>query len=242
MRQKYFPTENELQVICDLYDGTTVKTNIIMMRLKRKYPRWHVKKLAQGMGLARQVRVPNWTPEEEQYLEDNYHRRGYISLRNSLMKINGGADRSRTAIKLKAKRLQINKSAEGFTMLGLCALLGVDHHKVRKWIAARCLAGKRRGTFRKKTQGGDMWYFRPEDLRCFVIKHPEEIDLRRVEKFAFIELLAGEKETMITCVCPRCGEEHKMYLNWKGKSIPRKLCDFCRHNDVQYDELKVMEG
>jgi hypothetical protein len=241
-RKKYFPTENELQIIRDLYDGTTVKTNIIMMRLGHKYPRWHVKRLAQEMGFARQIKRPNWSPEEEQYLEDNYHRRNYLSLRNGLMRINGGVSRSRTAIELKAKRLQITKGAEGFVLRGVEALLGCDHHKIHRWIDRGWLAAKRRGTFRKESQGGDMWYFRPEDLRTFVINHPDEIDLRRVAKHEIIALLADEKETLITCICPRCGKEHQRYLNWKGKGIPRKTCNACRDDNVDYTELRILEA
>ncbi|MBW2599984.1 MAG: hypothetical protein JRC60_07925 [Deltaproteobacteria bacterium] len=235
-KRKYFPIESELQIIRDLYDGTTVKTNIIMMRLGRKYPRWHVKRLAQSMGLARLSKMPNWSEKEEQYLEDNYHHKGYVSIRNGLMRINGGVSRSLTAMKLKAKRLQINKGSEGYTLRGVEALLGIDHHKIERWIDARWLAGKRRGTLRKKSQGGDMWFFHPEDLRTFIINHPDEIDLRRVAKQEFIALLAGEKETLITCICPRCGEEHELYLNWKGPSIPRKLCAECRADNVDYIE------
>jgi len=241
-KRKYFPTENELQTIRDLYDGTTVKINIIMMRLGRKYPRWHIRKLAQEMGLAKSSKMPNWSPEEEEYLEDKYHRWGYVALRNGLMRINGGVSRSRTAIKLKAKRLQVTKGAEGFVMIGIQALLGCDHHKIHRWIDHGWLAAKRRGTERKKSQGGDMWYFRPEDLRTFIINHPDEIDLRRVAKHEFITLLADEKETLITCICPCCGEDHRMYLNWKGKTIPRKICGACQMDSVDYTELSVMGG
>jgi len=231
--QKFFPTEAELRIIRELYDGTTVKINIIMMRLGRKYPRWYVRRLAAQMGLAR-TKTPNWLPEEESYLEENYHRRLYKEIRRVLKKINGGILRTQTAVVLKARRLKVSKGAEGYTLRGVEALLGVDHHKIHQWINASWLLAKRRGTERKKIQGGDMWYFRPEDLRTFVINHPDEIDLRRVEKFAFIEFLAGEKQTMITCVCPCCGDEHQMYLNWKGACIPRKLCDACRYTDSDY--------
>jgi len=240
-RKKYFPTGEELDIIRDIYDGTTVKTNRIMMRLGRKYPRWYVKKLAQQMGLARVAKPPDWSQAEENYLTDNYHHRGLTAIRNALKRINGGITRSDTAIILKAKRLQVNKGSEGYTMRGLEALLGCDHHKIDGWVADRRLAAKLRGTTRKAIQGGDMWYFRPEDVRIFVINNPDEIDLRRVEKYEFIRLLADEKETTITCICPTCGDAHEMQLLWKNKYIPRMLCASCRYG-YRSDELNVMEG
>ncbi|MGO9138461.1 MAG: hypothetical protein ACLP9S_10915 [Syntrophales bacterium] len=51
--RKYNPTGEELKTVHDLYDGTTVKINVIMMRLKRKYPRCYIRRLAKQMGLAR---------------------------------------------------------------------------------------------------------------------------------------------------------------------------------------------
>ena len=83
----------------------------------------------------------------------------------------------------------ICKSDEGYTMLGVCALFGVDHHKIKEWVSKGYLKGKPRGTNRKKRQGGDIWFFDSAWLRSFIIRHPEEIDLRRVDKDAFIGIL-----------------------------------------------------
>ncbi|MGC9975178.1 MAG: hypothetical protein ABSC57_00455 [Syntrophales bacterium] len=74
------------------------------------------------------------------------HGSGHAALRNALKKINGGFSRSTTAIHLTARRLMICKSDEGYTMLGVCALFGIDHHKVEKWVSKGYLKGKPRGT------------------------------------------------------------------------------------------------
>jgi hypothetical protein len=226
--RKYNPTGEELKTVRDLYDGTTVKINVIMMRLKRKYPRWYIRRLAQKMGLAR-TKEPDWSRQEITYLLDHYHICGYAALRSALKRINGGFARSTTAIYLKAKRLMICKSDQGYTMLGVCALLGVDHHKVRKWVSKGYLKGKPRGTKRKKCQGGDIWFFDSAWLRSFIIRHPEEIDLRRVDKQAFIGILLCNIEDLMTiCRCPNCGDEYQRMMNWTGKGTPRIRCDSCR--------------
>jgi hypothetical protein len=48
-----------------------------------------------------------------------------------------------------------------------------------------------RGTARVAEQGGDEYRIAARDVRRFVIANAAAIDLRKVEKFWFIELLAG---------------------------------------------------
>jgi hypothetical protein len=145
------------------------------------------------MGLAR-TKEPDWSETEIEYLHKNYPHKGYIALRNAFKKINGGINRTRTAVVLKAKREMINKRSNGLTMRMMEILLGADHHKIEKWISLGLLQGKRKGTDRLPIQGGDMWHFEPKEVREFVINNPLEIDIRRVEKMNFIHLVAGMME------------------------------------------------
>ena len=41
-------------------------------------------------------------------------------------------------------------------------------------------------------QGGDAWAIEPDDLRRFVLDNLDRLDIRKVEKFAFVALLVGE--------------------------------------------------
>jgi len=191
-KKKYFPTEEELKIIRDNYDGTTIKTNKIVRLLGPKYPRWYVKRKAQEMGLARCFKMPNWSEKEVEYLHENFPKKGFVAIQNGLKQINGGSIRSVTAIILKKRRLGINKRSDGFTMRMVEDLLGADHHKIEKWIRFGWLQDGRKGTERIKVQGGDMHHFESKNLRDFVINHPFEIDVRRVEPFYFIQLLSGQ--------------------------------------------------
>jgi len=189
----YFLTSEELEIIRGWYDGSTIHINKIMRAFQGKYPRWYIRRIAADLGLAR-TKEPDWSEAEIEFLHENYPRKGYVALRNRLKKINGGTTRSRTAVVLKARREMINKRSNGLTMRLMEILLGADHHKIEKWISLGLLCGKRKGTERKKIQGGDMWHFETKDVREFVINNPLEIDIRHVEKMNFIHLVAGMME------------------------------------------------
>ena len=200
MNQKYFPTEAELQIIRDLYDGSSFKfSKIIRLIGRHKYPRWYIGRIAREMGLGRVIE-PDWTAAEEAYVDEHYPKMGLKALRRGLIH-NGMFPRSTTAIKLKIRRLGIHASdGDGFTMRGLQNFLwgGLEqHHIIARWIEKGWLKGKRRGTLRKAgKQGGDTWSFSPEWVRAFIIAHPEEIDLRMVDPIAFIRLVAGDNLTL----------------------------------------------
>jgi hypothetical protein len=192
-KKKYFPTEDDLRVIREHYDGTTVKINKIMRILNAagpKYPRWHIRHIAQSNGWAR-TKEPNWSTPEIKWLAENYPRKGMVALQNGLKRINGGILRTRTAIVLKKKRIHINKRSDGLTMRMMEDLLGSDHHKVKRWMKLGLLEAKRKGTDRKEIQGGDMWHFEILKVRKFIISNPTEIDIRRVEPVSFIHLVSG---------------------------------------------------
>lgn len=68
---------------------------------------------------------------------------------------------------------------------------GVNVHWVTDKIENDLLKAEKRGTMRTEKQGGDIWFIKEKDIRKFIIENPELIDLRKVEKFYFIELLVN---------------------------------------------------
>ena len=54
-----------------------------------------------------------------------------------------------------------------------------------------------------------------------ILKQPGHMDVYR------------SAEKMTVCVCPLCGEKHKMWLFWRGRGIPRKHCEVCKHNRIE---------
>jgi hypothetical protein len=191
--KKYFYTPEEMQVIKDYYDGSTLNINKIMRLLGRKYPRWYIRRKAAEIGLAK-PKAAFWSEREEEWLHENFPRKGFRAIQAGLFRINGGITRSPCAILLKAKRLHINKRSNGLTLRMMEGLLGQDHKKIYTWIKRGLLKADRKDTARTEIQGGDMWHFEPKKVRKFIIANPEEIDLRRVEPVSFIHLVAGMME------------------------------------------------
>lgn len=32
----------------------------------------------------------------------------------------------------------------------------------------------------------------------------------------------------VECICPKCGQKHKMAFHWIGRGTPRKYCALCK--------------
>lgn len=78
-----------------------------------------------------------------------------------------------------------------FTAGQLAVLLGVDGKTVTRWIKVENLPGKKRGTARTEAQGGDMWWIARKNLKTWIGSHAQLIDLRKVDRFWFIDFAFG---------------------------------------------------
>lgn len=180
MRQKYFFTPAQDKVLLNRYDSKKETVNALAAAFG--FPTWTIRKRAAILGVSR-TKEPRWSEADEDYLRKHYSTKSLRTLSKEL-------NRTITSIMLKKKRLGIRKTDDGYTLRGLCEALGVDHHKVEYWVAQGWLKKRGRGIQREEH---DYWLVTDKNLRDFVRAHPEEIDLRRVDKFWFIDLLAGVK-------------------------------------------------
>ena len=62
----------------------------------------------------------------------------------------------------------------------------------------------------------------------------KEIDPRGYRRSADI------KQTV--CLCPRCGKEHVIYMEWTGRGIPRIYCPACKVWVDDNKELELFQG
>jgi hypothetical protein len=178
--QQFVLDDRGSRLLCELYDGTSERIDRLVQLLG--VPRWKIKKWAMDLGLTCQ-KEPRWTPEDEEYLQRNLHRQSVTAIAKHL-------GRTKVSIKLKAKRLGVNKChQEGYTMRGLCMAFGCDHHKVERWIELGWLRGRRRKTEREDR---DVWLFTDRDIRELIKKHPQEIDPRRFDWLWIVDLLCGD--------------------------------------------------
>lgn len=151
-------------------------------------PRWWVSKRATALGLiAPRFREPRWTAAEDELLAQHAHKHPK-SIQGILRR--HGFQRSETAITVRRKRLSLSSiDPDTYTSRGLAMMLGIDSHAVTNWINKGWLKAKPRGTDRTAVQGGDMWSIKRRDVRKFIIENTAAVDIRKVDKHWFVDLL-----------------------------------------------------
>ncbi len=185
-------------------------------------PLWLVSDRLLALGLTkRHKKEPNWTPAEEELLKA-------IPLHDpdkaaEIFRAHGFS-RSPASLMNKAKRLSISRRFKGGLSANAAAkMLGVDI----KWITARIFDGRikaeRRGTQRLVQQGGDWHVIAHADLRRYVIAAVDEIDFRRVDKFALIELLTGGVKPDQAAAIPAVPARPKRRLIQPRRRQPRAV-------------------
>ena len=60
-----------------------------------------------------------------------------------------------------------------------------------RWIARGRLEADSRGAAWGKRQNGDSYLIREKDVRRFVLEHPSDIDLRKVDQLWFLDMLTN---------------------------------------------------
>lgn len=156
-------------------------------------PRWRVSKRAAALGLAlpRMTKEPPWTKAELDLLK----RVPLYSLDVAArMFREHGFNRGANAIKVKATRLSISRRYTATLPATQCAnILGVDAKTFTQWILKGIIEGKKRtDTKRLPQQGGAPWSIERAYFRRWIIDNIERIDIRKVDKFAFVDLLTAE--------------------------------------------------
>lgn len=161
-----------------------------------------VKKLAQRLGVPRDVlnrrsivlglampriKEAPWTAAEEAMLQ----RVPLHNLRKAAeIFASHGFPRSEAAIMVRCKRLDIKRRyTETLSATGAAKILGVDGKTFTTWIEKGWIAAGRRGTRRLAQQGGDAHTIERRVLRQYILDNLEIIDIRKVDKFAFVDLL-----------------------------------------------------
>lgn len=155
--------------------------------LRLQLPKWMVTRRAAILGLAR-VKEAVWTNEEVAVLE----RWGHLTDAVIQRKLKeAGFHRSVNGIHLKLKRLRIKQNLDGYSATALASAFGVDSHRVTYWVHRNMLKATRRGTERTERQGGDTYWIAHKAVYTFVLSHPDEVDLRKVDKWWFLDLVTA---------------------------------------------------
>ncbi len=156
-------------------------------------PKWWVSRRARDLGMANVPfhKEPEWTAAELQLLKKVPL---HDSSRAAAIFRQHGFHRTPTSIVVKSKRQGLSRRyTETMSARQVAEILGVDS----KYVTARCIDGAltatRRETLRGPQQGGDPWSITRADLRRYIIENVTNLDIRKVEKFSFVQLLAEGK-------------------------------------------------
>jgi hypothetical protein len=189
-RSKYIFTDQIDQLIRETYlndPAAKTRSGIRLLANKVGMPHWALKKRARELGLAR-TKEPPWSEPELELLA----RYAWMSDERIRLKLKSdGYARTVTAIHLKLKRMRFKHDGSFYSANGLAQALGIDPHAVTRWIKSGHLKAKFRGTARGPQQNGDSYLIHEKDVRRFILEHPTEIDLRKVDQLWFLDLLTN---------------------------------------------------
>ena len=151
-------------------------------------PHWALKKRARELGLARTKELP-WSETELEILA----RYAWMSDERIRLKLKAaGYSRTVTGIHLKLKRMRFKHDGSFYSANGLAQALGIDSHAVTRWIKERPLESQAAWhSTRTEQQNGDIYLIHEKDVRRFILEHPTDIDLRKVDQLWFLDLITN---------------------------------------------------
>jgi hypothetical protein len=189
-RRKYVFTNQIDELIRVIYldrPGAKTRPGIRILAKKVGIPHWALKKRARELGLARTKEKP-WSEPELEILA----RYAWMSDERIRLKLKAaGYSRTVTGIHLKLRRMKFKHDPSFYSANGLAQALGIDSHAVSRWIRSGHLKAKVRGTARGEKQNGDIYLIFEKDVRRFILEHPTEIDLRKVDQLWFLDLITN---------------------------------------------------
>ena len=150
-------------------------------------PHWALKKRARELGLARTKEL-FWNERELEILARN----AWMSDERIRLRLKAaGYSRTVTGIHLKLKRMRFKNDASFYSAYSLAQALGIDPHVVTRWIKSGHLKARFRGTARTPQQNGDSYLIQEKDVRRFILEHPTDVDLRKVEQLWFLDVITN---------------------------------------------------
>lgn len=169
-------SEEECRSIAARYDGRTDTIDALMREYAgRGVKRFHVINAARRGGYRTSRVRMDWTPEEDEWLRENWHR-------HSPDEVAAHLGRSLTSVTLRKKRLGVTRyDGPDYTIHDLESMLRLDHRQwhdliERGWL--RAWQRKRRGSVSPITRVS------VDNLLACLRDHPEVVDYRHASKYA----------------------------------------------------------
>lgn len=148
---------------------------------------------ARTRGIARTAKSHRWAPQADQMLQERCEGLSPSQARRLLSR--AGYFYPLTSVAWRMQVLKVStECTDAMTPKHIAQALGIDDKAVRRWLDT----GRLKPWKRDNALGQPHHYtwVKHEELRAFLIKHPGEIDLRRIPPAFhhwFIDLLANRK-------------------------------------------------
>ena len=186
MAKYFFTPEMDKEIHYTYSVNTDGKPRVINLAKKFNMPRWAVYQRALKIGAVNSSHQKKPWSEEEVRILRKYSRYAPQTINKRLAK--AGYQRSIASIVLKRKRMRLLSNLDGMSACLCAEFFGKDPHAVLKYIGQGLLKAQ---VIRRDREGKANYYIKEKDLRNFIINNPYLIDLRKVEKYYFIELVAN---------------------------------------------------
>jgi hypothetical protein len=189
-RRRYVFNDQIDRFIREIYlnhRATKTRPGIRLLANKVGVPHWALKKRARELGLARTKEL-FWNERELEIMARN----AWMSDERIRLRLKAaGYSRTVTGIHLKLKRMRFKNDASFYSAYSLAQALGIDPHVVTRWIKSGHLKARFRGTARTPQQNGDSYLIQEKDVRRFILEHPTDVDLRKVEQLWFLDVITN---------------------------------------------------
>jgi hypothetical protein len=166
------------------YGGLNRRFQILNRMIRETgLPRWYIKRRAARLGLTMHQDKRPWRAAEVAITERLV---GKVSVATIAKKLK----RTESSVVLKIKRLGLSRRVrDGYAMRDLEECLGEDHRKIQRWIENGWLRDRLQGTRRHNGNGRDIHRFQEKDILEFLRRHPEEINLGKIDAIWFLDLV-----------------------------------------------------
>lgn len=184
--ETYFSTPHIDEAIRRYYEGTPRKGGMAKLAHQLRRPASWVSARARQLGCVQpRFMEPDWSDAEVTLLRAHAAK---VPQSISRVLARHGYRRTAGAINNKLRKLRCDRTDnEHYTSRQLADLFGVQQYVVSGWIKKGWLYAKGKGTDREN----DIFAIHHKDVRRFVIENAAAIDIRRIEKHWFIDLLAN---------------------------------------------------
>ncbi len=166
-----------------VYEGGPSRKDVLALARKLMRPADWIYRRAGKLGLVTpRFKQPEWSPAELALLEKHAHK----SVRQiQRVFYRAGSHRTENAIAIRLQREGFERQrADAWSGNQLAKLMGVSSNTVARWVRDEGLTATRMGSERIH----DAYVIRRTALRRWIASHAQHVDLRKVDRYWFIDL------------------------------------------------------